>query len=86
VLSAEGVREMQQMTMHGRKLDVGLGWFRRHSDRDLGAPYVEHLGGGGGFFNMMRLFTDRGLGVLVMGNATDYDHQRVAEAALEEFG
>ena len=86
VLSPEGVRSMQQLDMHGRKLDVGLGWFRRHGDRDLGAPYVEHLGGGGGFFNMMRLFTDRDLGVIVMGNATDYDHQRVAQAALEEFG
>ncbi len=86
VLSLEGVRSMQQLAMHGRKLDVGLGWFRRHGDRDLGAPYVEHLGGGGGFFNMMRLFTESGLGVIVMGNATSYDHQRVAQAALEAFG
>ena len=86
VLSPEGVRSMQQLAMHGRKLDVGLGWFRRHGDRDLGAPYVEHLGGGGGFFNMMRLFTESGLGVIVMGNATSYDHQRVAQAALEAFG
>lgn len=85
VLSPGGVRSMQQLVMHGRKLDVGLGWFRRLGDRDLGASYVEHLGGGGGFFNMMRLFTDRGLGVIVMGNATAYDHQRVAQAALEAF-
>jgi len=34
---------------------------------------------------MMRLFTDRSLGVIVMGNATAYDHQRVAQAALETF-
>jgi len=85
VLSAEGVRSMQQLTMHGRKLDVGLGWFRRHSDEDLGTPYVEHLGGGGGFFNMMRLFTDRSLGAIVMGNATAYDHQRIARAVLDAF-
>ena len=85
VLSAEGVRSMQRLAMHGRKLDVGLGWFRRRGDRDLGTPYVEHLGGGGGFFNMMRLFTDRALGVVVMGNATAYDHQRIAQAVLEAF-
>ena len=63
-------------------MDVGLGWFRRRSDRDLGEPYLEHLGGGGGFFNMMRLFPRLSLGVVVMGNATAYDHQRIAEAAL----
>ena len=85
VLSPEGVRSMQELTMHGRKLDVGLGWFRRHSDEDLGTPYVEHLGGGGGFFNMMRLFTDRSLAVIVMGNATAYDHQRIARAVLDAF-
>ena len=33
VLSAEGVRSMQELSMHGPKLDVGLGWFRRRSDR-----------------------------------------------------
>ena len=63
-------------------MDVALGWFRRHSDRELRLPYLEHLGGGGGFFNMMRIFPSEGLGVVVMGNATAYDHQRIAEAAL----
>ena len=38
---------------------------------------------GRGFFNMMRLFTGRSLGVIVMGNATAYDHQRIAKAVLE---
>ena len=34
---------------------------------------------------MMRLFTGRSLGVIVMGNATAYDHQRIAKAVLEAF-
>jgi CubicO group peptidase (beta-lactamase class C family) len=43
VLSSEGVAVMQRPTAHGRKLDVALGWFQRHADRDsgcevLGAP------------------------------------------------
>ena len=45
---------MQTITARGRKLDVGLGWFRRHSDQKSSETYLEHLGGGGGFFNMMR--------------------------------
>jgi CubicO group peptidase (beta-lactamase class C family) len=86
VLSPESVASMQKVTATGPKLDVGLGWFRRHSDRKLSVPYLEHLGGGGGFFNMMRLFPDQKLGVVVMGNATSYDHQRIAAAVVEQFG
>jgi CubicO group peptidase (beta-lactamase class C family) len=82
LLSAESVEQMQTITAHGRKLDVGLGWFRRHSDRKSNENYLEHLGGGGGFFNMMRIYPKRTLGVVVMGNATTYDHQQVAEGAL----
>ncbi len=82
VLSAASVESMQTIAARGRKMDVALGWFRRHSDRKLRVPYLEHLGGGGGFFNMMRIFPSEGLGVVVMGNATAYDHQRIAEAAL----
>jgi hypothetical protein len=74
---------MQKITARGRKLDVGLGWFRRRADREIGTPYLEHLGGGGGFFNMMRLFPELEAGVVVMGNATSYDNQRIARAAIE---
>ena len=31
---------------------------------------------------MMRIYPDRRLGICVMGNATSYDHQRVAAAAI----
>src|SRR5215213_3085445 len=74
IVSPEGARTMRQLTAHGRKLDVGLGWFNRKSDRAFDM-FVEHLGGGGGFWNMMRLYPRHKLGVLEMGNATSYDHQ-----------
>jgi CubicO group peptidase (beta-lactamase class C family) len=82
LLSSESVQQMQTITARGRKLDVGFGWFRRHSDRRTDETYLEHLGGGGGFFNMMRIVPERKLGVVIMGNATSYDHQRVAAAAI----
>jgi hypothetical protein len=34
---------------------------------------------------MMRLYRRHKLGVLTMGNATSSDHQRLADAALEDF-
>jgi len=81
ILSPESVTQMQTITARGRKMDVGLGWFRRHSDRKSDERYLEHLGGGGCFFNMMRIYPDRELGICVMGNATAYDHQRIASVA-----
>jgi CubicO group peptidase (beta-lactamase class C family) len=82
ILSPESVQQMQSITARGRKLDVGLGWFRRHSDPKSDEDYLEHLGGGGGFFNMMRIYPKRRLGVIVMGNATSYNHNLVAAAAI----
>jgi CubicO group peptidase (beta-lactamase class C family) len=75
ILSPEGARAMRDLNAHGRQLDVGLGWFNRRSDR---GAFVEHLGGGAGFWNVMRLYPSTGTGVVAMGNATSWDHQRVA--------
>jgi len=85
VLSAGSVVAMQTIQARGRKLDVGLGWFRRRDDPvDGGEPHLEHLGGGGGFFSVMRIQPGRRRGVLVMGNATSYDYRRVATAAFAD--
>lgn len=81
LLAPESVAAMQEIHTRGRKLDVGLGWFRRGRDRAQ-VDHLEHLGGGGGFWNMMRIYPTRGLAVLTMGNATAYDHEHVATAAL----
>jgi CubicO group peptidase (beta-lactamase class C family) len=80
-LSPGAVAEMQRLAAHGRPLDVGLGWFRRRADGRRGGAFVEHLGDGGAFANDMRLYADRGLGVVVMGNATSWARPRVVAAA-----
>jgi hypothetical protein len=43
---------------------------------------VEHLGGGAGFYNLIRIYPSRGVGVAVMGNATSYHIDAVARLAL----
>jgi len=63
---------MWQVTARGRRYDLGLGWFRPASQRDADPPFVEHLSGGAGFFNVIRIYPSRGVGVAVMGNATSY--------------
>lgn len=83
VLAPGSVERMQTIHATGRGLEVGYGWFRRGRERSRPERFVEHLGGGGGFWNMMRLYPDRGLGVLCMGNSTAYDHKLVARAATE---
>lgn len=85
LLSPDSVRAMQTLQVEGRKLDVGYGWFRRKADR-AAAEFWEHLGGGAGFWSMMRIYPKEGLGVLTMGNATSYDHNAVAEAGRRLAG
>jgi CubicO group peptidase (beta-lactamase class C family) len=82
ILSSAGVTAMQQITASGRKLDVGLGWFRYRRRRRDGPRFLEHTGGGGAFFNMMRIYPDDRLGVVVMGNVSSYDREPLAAAAL----
>ena len=82
LLSPEATEAMQTLHAAGRKLDVGYGWFRRGTGR-TGGDFWEHLGGGGGFWSMMRIYPDRGVGVLTMGNATSYDHQAVAQVGRD---
>jgi CubicO group peptidase (beta-lactamase class C family) len=82
MLAPESVAVMQEISARGPKLDVGFGWFRRNVDRTNGAGHLEHLGGGGGFWNMMRIYPARGVGVLSMGNATKYDHEQIANTAV----
>jgi CubicO group peptidase (beta-lactamase class C family) len=81
ILSEQRCREMQTIITRGRRLEVGLGWFRRGAPPD--ADFVEHLGGGAGFWNCMRIYPARGLGVVTMGNATSYDHDAVVRAGVE---
>jgi CubicO group peptidase (beta-lactamase class C family) len=80
VLSPEGIAAMQRPTARGRKLDVALGWFHRRSDKDGQDRYWEHLGGGGGFFNTIRIYPELNLGLVAMGNLTSWDYRALARA------
>lgn len=84
ILSPAATATMRQITVRGRRYDLGLGWFRPASQRDADPPFVEHLGGGAGFFNLIRIYPSRGVGIAVMGNATKYHIDAVARLALAD--
>jgi CubicO group peptidase (beta-lactamase class C family) len=83
ILSTEAARAMRNIVAHGRSIEVGMGWFRRGKVRP--ADFVEHLGGGAGFWNCLRVYPEAGVGAVIMGNATSYDHGAIVEAALAEM-
>jgi hypothetical protein len=74
---------MQQATARGRLLDVGLGWFHRHSDPPSTARYWEHLGRGGLLQHDPRL-PELKRGLAAMGNVTDWDHLRLVHTATQQ--
>jgi CubicO group peptidase (beta-lactamase class C family) len=82
LLSAESVAEMRRITPRGGKRDFGLGWFRSHEARERRLAFVEHLGGGAGFRNVMRIYPEELLGVVVMGDTTSYDHDSICDAIV----
>ena len=80
LLSPGAVEMMQRIVPRGGKRDFGLGWFRPREASKQGLALVEHLGGGAGFWNVMRLYPEESLGVVMMGNTTSYDHESLLEA------
>ncbi|HLN76841.1 MAG TPA: serine hydrolase domain-containing protein [Nocardioidaceae bacterium] len=86
VISVGSATEMRHVNTRGRRFDLGLGWFVPARDRSADPPYVEHLGAGAGFFNVMRMYPTEQVGAVVMGNATKYDVDAVARLALDSRG
>ncbi len=82
LLSAASVAGMQRIVPRGGKRNFGLGWFRSHEAAERRPAFVEHLGGGAGFWNVMRLYPAESLGVVMMGNTTSYDHESILDAIL----
>jgi CubicO group peptidase (beta-lactamase class C family) len=70
ILSPQSAAEMQRIVTPGKKFDLGLGWFRRHRDTRHGRTHIEHLGGGAAFGAVMRLYPERGVGVVAMTNVS----------------
>jgi CubicO group peptidase (beta-lactamase class C family) len=83
ILRPEVATEMRRITMKGKHYDLGLGWFKPARQRNSTPDFVEHLGGGAGFFNCMRIYPTERVGVIVIGNATKYEIDAVAELALD---
>ena len=81
-LQTDSARAMRDIRIDGKRFDLGLGWFRPSNARSADPPFVEHLGGGAGFFNVIRIYPTRDVGIAVMGNATKYDIDAVAALAL----
>ena len=68
VLRPETARSMRAVIHPGKPFDHGIGWFRRPTSSP--ERWVEHFGSGVGYWNVMRLYPDRGLGVVIMSNGT----------------
>ena len=87
VLAAETAKRMRTITTPGKPFDLGLGWFRRPSDATQTPGFVEHLGSGGGYCNLMRIYPDLDLGIVIMTNTTRaYHHSSICGAAVATFG
>jgi CubicO group peptidase (beta-lactamase class C family) len=77
---------MREIATPGGPIDVGLGWFRPREARSTLPRYVEHLGGGLGICNVMRLYPDLQLGVVLMANAPGYDLEAILARIAAEVG
>src|SRR5215218_7179106 len=76
VLNPQTARSMRRIDHRGKPFDHGTGWFRRPTKSP--ESWVEHFGAGAGFWNVMRVYPDRGLGIVIMSNSTTtYDFEPV---------
>lgn len=74
ILDPQSARRMRSIDHLGKPFAHGIGWFRRPSTSP--ETWVEHFGTGVGFWNLLRLYPDRGLGVAIMTNSTTgYDFE-----------
>ena len=78
ILRHDTARRMRRIDTPGKRVDVGQGWFRKAEHRTSTPAHVEHLGAGGGFYNVMRIYPELGLGFVVMTNTTHaYPHHQL---------
>lgn len=68
IITPATARAMRRITARGDRFDHALGWFRERGTD--GRDHVEHFGAGAGFWNVMRIYPDRGIGVVLMANTT----------------
>lgn len=73
--------ERQQLAS-GTPMPMTLGW---HVGGTHGRAFFYKEGGGGGFHSMMRLYRDRGVGTVIMVNATGFDVGATLDRLDPEF-
>ncbi len=80
ILSAKTLQAMRQVqrAKNGQPLGWALGWVLR---TEKGETAAEHGGGGPGIDCLMRLYPNRHLGIVVMGNIEGYGVGRIMSAA-----
>jgi CubicO group peptidase (beta-lactamase class C family) len=78
-VSAAAMRT-RQLDLQGRPMPIGLGW---HPGSNGGEEYWYHLGGGGGFKSELRLYPERGYGVVVVASETSFDTGVTARLVVE---
>lgn len=82
ILQESTARAMREIHVRGKRFDHSAGWFRKHSHGPHGS-YVEHFGTGLGFWNIMRLYPERGRAVVLMSNSsTSYDYATLFSLVL----
>jgi hypothetical protein len=59
---------MREVTRAGKPFHHGIGWFRRPNAGS--GDWVEQFGAGAGFWNVMRLYPNCSMAVVVMTNST----------------
>ena len=74
ILDPRTARSMRSIDHPGKPFDHGIGWFRRPTNS--AGNWAEHFGAGAGFWNLIRLYPDHNLGVVIMTNSTTtYDFE-----------
>lgn len=71
-----------QRTLEGAEVPMTLGW---HIGELEGERCFFKEGGGGGFHSMMRLYPDRGLGSVILSNATGFQVSRTLDRLDREL-
>ncbi len=81
VLGPASRRAMATIGTPGRPYDLGLGWFRPHGEQ---SQRVQHLGGGMGYWHVMRLDPEAGAGACVFGTSgRRWPIAELADAAID---
>jgi CubicO group peptidase (beta-lactamase class C family) len=86
LLAPTTAREMRDIPARDDRgpRDFGQGWFRAADHRHRRPEYAEHLGAGGGFYNALRIYPERNLGIVTMANTTSaYPHDELFERLVE---